>query len=108
MIAGRAGNLFQAIRHIRLGAKVELHVRIHRETVEAFLADASPIPVRLHEPAIDTEAGLLADGTFDRRQPLFDFFWSNGHGMSFRRLKRLCSIATVEFELQPEGRSGLA
>lgn len=73
MVARRAGNLFQPKRHIGLGAKVKFHVGMDREGVETLLADATPITVGSHEPFVDGEVGLFADGALDRVQAPFHF-----------------------------------
>jgi hypothetical protein len=72
VITGRARDFLEPIRYIWLGAEVELHICIEGEAVKAFLTDAPPFAIRLHEPLIDSEAGTLADGAFYGAQPLFD------------------------------------
>ena len=72
MITRRAGNLFQAKRHVRLCPEIKLHVGMDREGVETLLADGPPVSVWPHKPFIDGEVGLFADGTGDRIQsPLY-------------------------------------
>lgn len=48
-----------------------------REGVEAFLADAPPVTIGSHEPFVDGEAGLFADGALDRVQAPFYFLLSD-------------------------------
>lgn len=93
MVACRAGNLLEPKRHIGLRPQIELHVGIDRERVKAFLADASPVPVRSHKSFIDGEVGLFADGALDRVQPTFYFLLSNSHHVAV-------SIAGGEMESQ--------
>ena len=65
-----------------------------REGIEALLADAPPVTIGSHEPFIDSEAGLFADGALDRVQPPFDFLLSDGDHVD-------ASIAGGEMESQP-------
>ena len=78
MTAGRAGNLLQAKRHVRLCPEIKLHIGMDRERVETFLADASPVTVGSHESFVNGKAGLFADGTLDRVQATFYFLLSDG------------------------------
>ena len=103
MVAGRAGNLLQVKRHVRLCPDIKLHIGIDGEGVEAFFADAPPVTVGSHEPFVDGKAGLFADGALDRVQAPFYFLLSDSdHGMkkSVPRLMR-SSIAGGEIESQP-------
>jgi hypothetical protein len=75
MIAGGAGDLSEPIGYVGLGAEIELHVRVDGKAVKAFLTNAPPFAVRLHESLIDAEAGLLADGTFRVAQPPFHLLY---------------------------------
>lgn len=69
-----------------------------REGVEAFLADAPPVTIGSHEPFIDCEARLFADGARDRVQPPFNFLLSNSDHVD-------ASIAGGEMESQPYRRA---
>ena len=73
MAAGCAGNLLQAKRHVWLCPEIKFHIGMDGEGVEAFLADAPPLTVGSHEPFIDGEVGLFADGTWDCVKPPFHF-----------------------------------
>lgn len=79
MIAGCAGNLLKPERYIGLCAKVELHVGIDWKRVEAFLADAPPVPVWSHKPFINGEVGLFADGALDCIEAPFHFLLRQGN-----------------------------
>jgi hypothetical protein len=78
-----------------------------REGVEAFLADASPITVDSHEPFVDGEAGLFADGALDRVQAPFYFLLSDGDHKTKKAVPQLTksSIAGGEMESQPPRQS---
>lgn len=69
-----------------------------RKGVETFLADAPPVTVGSHEPLVDGEAGLFADGTLDRVQASFNFLLSDGDHVD-------ASIAGGEMESQPPRQS---
>jgi hypothetical protein len=56
MITGRARDLFQAIRNVRLGAQIKLHIRVDGKAVVAFFADATPFTIRLRKPLINSKA----------------------------------------------------
>lgn len=77
MVAGRAGNLLQVKRHVRLCPDIKLHIGIDGEGVEAFFADAPPVTIGSHEPFVDGKAGLFADGALDRAQTPFYFLLSD-------------------------------
>ncbi len=103
MVAGRAGNLLQVKRHVRLCPDIKLHIGIDGEGVEAFFADAPPVTIGSHEPFVDGKAGLFADGALDRVQTPFYFLLSDSdHRMKkfVPQLTRL-SIAGREMESQP-------
>lgn len=93
MITGGAGNLLESEGYIRLCSEIELHVRIDRKRVKAFLTDASPVTIGSHEPFIDGKTRLLADRAGDRVQPAFYFLLSECHHAE--------SIAGQESESQP-------
>jgi hypothetical protein len=81
MVARGAGDFFEPVGDIRLGAQVELHVGVNREAIEALLADPPPLAVWLHKSVIDAKVGFLTNGTFDSRQAGFDFLnGRSGHG----------------------------
>lgn len=68
-----------------------------REGVEAFLADSPPVTIGSHEPFVDGEAGLFADGALDRIQaPLY---------LLLRKSDHVPSIAGGEMESQPPRQS---
>ncbi len=79
MIARGAGDFFQPKRDIGLRPQIEFHVGMDREGVEALLADAPPLTVGSHEPFIDGEIGLFADGTGDCVEPSFYFLLRESH-----------------------------
>ena len=80
MITGRTGDFFETVRYVWLGSEIKLHVSIDREAVEAFLADAPPLTIRLHEPLIDAKARLLADRAFRVTHPALDLLYCQcGH-----------------------------
>lgn len=68
-----------------------------RKGVIAFLADTPPVTVRSHEPFIDSEAGLFADGAWDRVQATFHLLLGEGDHIE--------SIATKELKWQPSPQS---
>jgi len=72
VITDGAGDVLEAIGHVGLRAEIKLHIGIDRKAVKALLTDTPPFAVRLHEPLIDAEAGLLADGALYVAQSLFD------------------------------------
>lgn len=78
MVAGRAGNLLQAKRHVRLCPEIKLHIGMNREGVEAFLTDTPPVTVCSHEPFVNGKAGLFADGALDCVEAPFYFLLSDG------------------------------
>ena len=65
-----------------------------REGVEAFLADAPPVTVGSHEPFVDREVGLFADGALDSVQATFYLLLSDGDHVE-------ASIAGGEMKSQP-------
>lgn len=75
LIAGRAGNLLQAVGYIRLCTQIKFHVRIDRKAVMAFLADPAPLTVSLHKASVNAKVRLFADRTMDRGEALLNFFW---------------------------------
>lgn len=74
MVAGRAGNLLESIRHVRLGAEIEFHIGIDREAIETLFADAPPFAIILHKALINSETAAFADGALNRGKPGFDGF----------------------------------
>lgn len=62
LLAVRAGDGLQEIGKIRLRPDVELHIRVNRERVAAFLAHPFACAVRLQGSAIHHELVGLADG----------------------------------------------
>ncbi len=97
MVTGRARNLLQVKRHIRLCPEIKLHIGMDGEGVEAFLADAPPVTVGSHEPFVNGKTGLFADGALDRIQAPFYFLLSDGDHAD-------ASIAGGEIESQPHRR----
>jgi hypothetical protein len=97
MVTGRAGNLLQPERHIRLCPQIELHIGVDGKGVIAFLADAPPVTVCSHEPFVDSEAGLFADSAWDRVQATFHLLLGEGDHIE--------SIATKELKWQPSPQS---
>mgnify|MGYP007034351200 CR=1 FL=1 len=55
-IAGRTRHLLKPVGDIRLGAQVELHVRVNGEAIEAFFTDPAPFAIRLRKSLIDSKA----------------------------------------------------
>jgi hypothetical protein len=106
MVAGRAGNLLQVKRHVRLCPEIKLHIGIDRERVEAFLAEASPVTVGSHEPFVDGKTGLFADGALDCVQAPFYFLLSDGDHRTKETVPLLMrsSITGKEIESQLQGK----
>ena len=98
MVAGRAGNLLQVKRHVRLCPEIKLHIGMDGEGVKALLADASPVTVGPHESFINTEAGLFADSALHRTETAFDFLLAESHHSN-------SSITASEIESQPSQQS---
>ena len=107
MVAGRAGNLLQVKRHVRLCPEIKLHIGIEGEGVEAFLADAPPVTVGSHGPFVNGKTGLFADGALDRVQTPFYFLLSDSDHRTKKSVPQLTrsSIAGGEMESQPPGQS---
>lgn len=103
MVAGRAGNLLQVKRHVRLCSEIKLHIGMDGEGVEAFLADAPPVTVGPHESFINGKTGLFADGALDRVQTSFYFLLSDGDHRTKKSVSQLTksSIAGKEIKSQP-------
>ena len=103
MVAGRAGNLLQVKRHVRLCPEIKLHIGIDREGVEAFLADAPPVTVGSHGPFVNGKTGLFADGALDRAQAPFYFLLSDSDHRTKETAPQLTrsSITGKEIESQP-------
>lgn len=98
MVAGRAGNLLQVKRHVRLCPEIKLHIGMDGEGVEALLADAPPVTVGPHESFINPEAGLFADSALHRTKTAFDFLLGECD-------HRDSSITANETESQPSRQS---
>ena len=103
MVAGRAGNLLQVKRHVRLCPDIKLHIGIDGEGVETFFADAPPVTIGSHGPFVNGKIGLFADGALDRAQTPFYFLLSDGDHRTKKSVSQLMksSIAGKEIESQP-------
>ena len=81
MLAGSTGNLFEPVGNIRLGALVELHVRVDGKAISTFHADAPPFSIRLHEAAVDAIIAANPDQVRDVKEKPKTFGWFVGQVM---------------------------
>lgn len=76
MVAGGAGDLFQSKRDVGLSPQIKLDICMDRKGIKARSAHASPLTVGAHEPFVDGETRLFANGAGNRSQPPLDFLLS--------------------------------